>query len=213
MPRTGRPTSWTPEQYDYLKRVAFTRPYPLIAQDLGKNKDAVRYHLDRLGLPRKTLRRMWTSQEEARLKRLLDEGVSPQEIGFKMGRSEHAIRLKAHKLTLAIGESGKPWTREEICKLYVWVDRMSFVEIARRLDRTYRSVTAKATKLGIRWSNGKRTLREIAEEVGVHSSSVRKRAARLGLQVGHPGPHHYAVPDATYDALMVDFEEHPPRRR
>jgi DNA-binding CsgD family transcriptional regulator len=193
--------------------MAFTRPYPLIAQDLGKNKDAVRYHLDRLGLPRKTLRRMWTSKEEARLKRLLDEGVSPQEIGFRMGRSEHAIRLKAHKLTLAIGESGKPWTQAEICKLYVWVDRMSFVEIARRLDRTYRSVTGKAGKLGIRWSNGKRTLRQIAAEVGVHSSSVRKRATKLGLKVDHPGPHHYAVSDATYDALMVDFEEHPPRRR
>jgi len=193
--------------------MAFIRPYTLIAQDLKRNPATVRYHLKRMGLPRRTQRKLWSPTEEDRLKRLLAEGLEPQEIGFRLSRSEHAIRLKAHKLSLPLGESGRPWTKEEILNLWVWVDRMSFVEIARRLNRTYRAVTAKACKMGIRWSNGKRPLQEIAKEVGVHSSSVRKRAENLGLKIARPGTHHYDVSDAAYDALIADFQANPPRKQ
>jgi len=213
MAKMGRPCSWTQGEMTYLEAAAKRqRPYVLIARDLRKHESAVRWHIKQRGLPCVPIRRRWTPEEVERFKQLAGV-LHPAEIGEELGRTEQAIRVKANELRVSISRgvaNSRPWTQQEIMKLYALVDRMGLHGAARILNRTYRSVTSACKRYNIRWTQGKRSLQQVADEVGVCTNTIRARARALGLQIRKPGNNHCDVNDEQYDALLADFKENPP---
>jgi len=75
--------------------------------------------------------------------------------------------------------NGRPWTREEIARLYAYAETGSQRRAARLLGRSVHSVSRKVCELGIRWRQGAVSLAAIAQQVGCSPTSVRRCAQIL----------------------------------
>jgi hypothetical protein len=105
----------------------------------------------------------------------------------------------------------RPWTPHEVATLYRMVERHDYQTIAKRLDRTYKAVTAKARKLSIKWMPSKTSIAEAARLLNTTPRTVSRRLARLQLPPHKAARSHYHVTDEALDALATDLATRPPR--
>lgn len=97
--------------------------------------------------------------------------------------------------------AGRYWTKEEICRLYVYAEDMSQQEAGRRLDRSWQSVAKKAQELGIRWRQGSENYQTIAKRVGCSPATVR-RLAQILYPDGVP-----SYQDGTGRRIVLSYED------
>jgi hypothetical protein len=137
------------------------------------------------------------------------------ELARALVRTEAAVRVKAHKMGLSVRShapapapapdaSRRPWSRDEDLFLYSATKSMSLREAGRRLGRTKASVHHRCRRLGIRWTQGRRSIREVALDLGCHPSYVRCLAAKIGVTLPAPkGGGMLHVKDEVYEKLCA----------
>ena len=145
-------------------------------------------------------RTRWTNEEIATLRRLMLDGLTYAKIGEHLGRTEHAVNIKAYHLDLSHPRI-KRWTAAELAtakRLYAAGNTVQ--EIARILRRTPTGVSSTMTSHGLldtsRQGCGKRKsdpqvyvlrkrglmLREILMVLGRDDSERSRKALRLWLE-------------------------------
>lgn len=120
---------------------------PQIALALNQKTNVVRYWLTHNGRNRQSA---WTREEEANVKRLLDEGKRPAEIAEEIGRTKLSVQAKIHILKGAQIENSKEsqkylsWTPEEETRLKeLYLEGKPVKAIAAELGRPHHGVNAK----------------------------------------------------------------------
>lgn len=198
----GRPPAWTPEQLAYLREQGKTDPVHYPAKKIGMNESTARYYLKKWGIPIIPRRQSWTKEDEQYLVDMVAD-LTVEEIAKSLVRSEAAVRCKAHKLGLSVNQATrKSWTKFEDIFLYRAAEHMSLREAGKRLGRSKMSVWARCQRLSIRWAQGRRTAREVAEDLGCHPSYVRRLAVKAGIELrATRGGGAMNISDEHYEAL------------
>lgn len=205
MPRTGRPPKWTKEQIAWLCEQGKTEPVYYPAKKLGMNEATARYYLKSRGIPIIPRRQMWTKEDEQYLIDMVAD-MTVDEIAVALVRTEAAIRTKAHKLGLSVNQTTrKLWTKFEDLFLWRSSEHMSLREAGRRLGRSKMSVWARCQRLGIKsWVQGRRSCREVAEDLGCHPSYVRRLAKKAGIPLqATKGGGMMNITEDQYEALCA----------
>jgi DNA-binding CsgD family transcriptional regulator len=206
MPRTGRPPSWSPEQLEYLREQAKTRPALDIAREMGMPIGTARWYIKKKwGMQIISHYKDWTAEEETRLRDLrVDHSL--EQIAEKLGRTVDAVKTRIHKLGLRLPQSSstrREWTKHEDVFLYRAAERMSLREAGKALGRSVNSVYAHCRKIGIKWAQGRRTLREVALDLGCCHTYVRVLAKKHNIQlVATKGGGPMNISDEQYKALL-----------
>jgi hypothetical protein len=167
--RTG---PWTSGEVLELKRYLGASDPETIARILGRTLDEVQGRIELLGKIERTGR--WTREELSDLKRLYGTRTD-EDLSRIFGRSLEAIREQASRLSLAKdkaflrrlnGSEGAVrmprWTDEELELLRELYPDQPNLDIARRLDRSVKSIVSKAHNLGLKKSANR--LREMGRE-------------------------------------------------
>lgn len=95
----GESKRWTEGDISRLKRFAGTYKLAEIAQKLGRTERAVRFRAGELKLSLRVDKPVWTEEELVQLKELrAGEGLSWEEVGDRMGRSNAACRKRWQRL-------------------------------------------------------------------------------------------------------------------
>lgn len=122
---------------------------------------------------------IWTSEEDARLAKMIGRHLSPQAIADAMGRTRNAVCGRAFRMKLHFTSKGSATRREPIRQR----------ELARFTEVEDKIIIALA-------ATGK-SGHDIAEGINRHKSSVVKRARLLGAKLnGKDGPRPSAEPRA-----------------
>lgn len=204
MPRTGRPPKWTAEQLAYLRERGQTDPVYYPAKELGMNESTARWYLRQWGIPIIPRRQNWDAEDEQYLIDMVSD-LTVSEIAKALVRTEAAIRVKAHKLGLSVNQATrKNWTKFEDIFLYRAAEHMSLREAGKQLGRSKMSVWARCQRLGIRWAQGRRTCREVAEDLGCHPSYIRRLAEKAGIELkATRGGGAMNITDEQYEELCA----------
>ena len=145
-------------------------------------------------------RTKWSDEEIATLRRLTRDGMTYAQIGEQLGRTEHAVNVKAYHLNLSHPRV-RVWTAAELAQAKRLYDAGNTVqEIGRILRRTHTAVSSTMTSHGLldtsRQGCGKRKsdpqvyvlrkrglmLREILLVLGRDDSENARKALRLWLE-------------------------------
>jgi hypothetical protein len=204
MPRTGRPPRWTPEQLAYLKKHGAYLPVYYVAGDLGMNESTARWYLRKWGMRIIPRRQIWDLEDVQYLQDMVAD-MTVAEIAKALVRTEAAVRVKAHKLGLSVNQTTRrTWTDFEDHLLYSFAERMSLREAGKKLKRSKMSVWGRCQKLGIKWTQGRRSCREVAADLGCHPSYVRRLAIKAGIQLrATKGGGMMHINDEQYEALCA----------
>lgn len=102
-----RDAHWTPREEEILRRrCAEYSTWADVARGIeGRGEQACRSHGKRLGLALRPAWRPWTEDEHEYLRENWESGTPTDEICARLGRSEKAVRQRAHELGLT--QSGK----------------------------------------------------------------------------------------------------------
>jgi len=102
------------------------------------------------------MRKEWTQQDIDILSSLYEKGKTRKEIGVVLSRSESSIKNKCFMLGLnnTKNRTYRRWTIEEdaLLKLYL-KDGMSYKEISKLINRTYKTCKLRAFKLELTFTN------------------------------------------------------------
>lgn len=175
-----------------------------LADQLGRSVKAVHAHARDLGLSLRAanpaLPQLWTSKEDATLRRLFQIRTNPQ-IAELLGRPLRSVISRAKKLGLKKERPGfKEWTAREDGQLRQLHRTLKPAEIAERLGRTLASVRKRMYTSGLLtvqkskppvWTAdedqllkklyGRQTIAEIASRLGRSANAVKLRANRMGM--------------------------------
>jgi hypothetical protein len=198
----GRPPAWTLEQLAYLREQGKTEPVYYPAKKLGMPEGTARYYLKKWGIPIIPRRQSWDPEDEQYLIDMVAD-LTVEEIAKALVRTEAAVRCKAHKLRLSVNQTTRRnWTKFEDLFLYRACEHMSLREAGKSLSRSKMSVWARCQRLGIRWAQGRRSCREVAEDLGCHPSYVQRLAKRAGIELRPTkGGGAMNISDKHYEAL------------
>ena len=157
------PTSWTPEKEQRLREmVAAGASNAEIAQSLGFSVGSINEKKKRLGLRKKrTSYRLWTEETEARLRELVESGVSAAAIGEELGLAPSAVIHKMSRMGLrskircvpkpSAGPCPTVWVTERVARLRELTEAgYSDSRIARELGVTRQAVLNKRRALGLK---------------------------------------------------------------
>lgn len=195
---------WSPEELQKLRDLA----KEMYFEDLwrcfpGKSRDRVRRKIKHMKLVtlRSTQRQPWTRKEDAQLRDLAGNLSGPK-IAKEMGRSLVSIYRRAEELDISLNNGktrSRPWTLAEMEQLAILVPTGTLRSVALNLGRTERSVSAKASTMGLEfkrtihgeWGSDElallmvhyknRSVEDLAKELGRTYSAVTKKANSLGL--------------------------------
>lgn len=154
--RTG---PWTAGEVLQLKRYLGASSVETIAKVLGRPVDEVRTQIDSLGQVQRNGR--WTREEVAELKRIYGTRTD-EDLAAIFGRSVESIQTQAASLALAKDKAFlrrinhrkvtrmPRWTDQELDTLRELYPHRPNLEIARRLDRSVKSVVSKAHNMGLK---------------------------------------------------------------
>ncbi len=189
---TGRGRPWTKQEEGYIRRHYQTEGAGPVAAALGRSSQAVNDRAKLLGI-RSARSRPWTDGELRYLARNYPRR-SAEQIAKTLGRSLSSVRGQIHLQGLG-SEPYERWRAEEIELLKHEYGRMRISELARSLGRSPYAVQLKAGKLGLQrkvrhagpkesaWiiaRLGQVALDEMARQLGIPSSAVRKIAREHG---------------------------------
>lgn len=200
----GRPPVWTQEQLAYLREHGKIEPVYYPAKKLGMTEGTARYYLKKWGIPIIPRRQTWDPEDERYLIDMVAD-LTVEEISKALVRTEAAVRCKAHKLGLSVNQTTRrTWTKFEDILLYRAAEHMSLREAGKRLGRSKMSVWARCQRLNIRWAQGRRTCREVAEDLGCHPSYIRRLAKKAGVELrATTGGGAMNITDEQYEALCA----------
>lgn len=169
---------WTSADVERLKKYLGAAATEVIARILGRDQKEVERQIFELGRVQHS--RDWSRQEVAELKKVYGTR-SDEDLAKVFGRSVDSLLRKAKTLRLAKdkaflrklsgrGASRMPrWSSDEIQLLVELYPLTSNLEIAKRLDRSVKSVVSKAHHMGLK--KGKERL----QEMGRQNVSLRYR--------------------------------------
>lgn len=196
--------SWTPEQFETLRRMYLHSTTAEIAAALNRSPMAVQSKIRKLGLYQefnrqgllRKYRGRWSKKEIATLKKLYPVKTK-SEIVEEMGRSIRAVSRMITKLQLSGKTRSVAWTAKEDEFLEKYIFTWSVEKIAEKLGRGCRAVQGRAwrkrlLKQTTGWSKEeiqqlkywlpKCTRQEIADKLGRSLYSVARKIKRLGLK-------------------------------
>lgn len=124
--------------------------------------------------------RRWTEHELKILTRRLGKDTYI-EIGKRLGRTLNEVRNQVYRMGLRSRKQDRPaWTRTEVAALWRLAEgRLSRRQAAKQLGRSEHAVIGKAKALGIRWTQARVTLVDVANEVGCSPGAVRRLVHEL----------------------------------
>ena len=169
--RKQRTGPWTSVEVGYLEQYLGATTVEVIARILGRDQSEVESRIFELRRVRRG--REWQREEVAQLKRMYGTRRD-EDLARVFGRSVESLRRKARSLRLAKdkaflrqvagrGASRMPrWSDEEIAILAEIYPTTANLEIAKRLDRSVKSVVSKAHHMGLK--KGKERLQEMGRE-------------------------------------------------
>lgn len=153
-----------------------------------KHKDKINYQLKK---------RVWTQDEEVKLKYYIEIGRSFEEIALELNRSEKAVQARASKIGLGY-KSKTFWRGKDFKYLNEHWQTQTDKEIAKAINRPVRSVSEHRASLGLvkpkynEWKpyeveylkNNWETMtdREIGKKLGRTELAVKQKRFRLGLK-------------------------------
>ena len=151
--RKANPMPWTREEDEELMRLrALGKTYAQCAEAIGRTLGGCESRWRTLHSPKsRPAPAMWTPEEDALLAELWH--VLPvEQISERLGRTVKGIYRRAHRLGLTSGEQSVkvPWTPDEDAVLKAHLGTMTYAEIGLLLDRTDKSVKARALSLQLR---------------------------------------------------------------
>ncbi len=122
----------------------------------------------------------WTLKDIEAMKAL--EGSPQKEAALALGVSIPALRAQARKHGVKF-KSTRPgnWTKQDEDMLRELSKRYSLQQAADRLGRSLNSVKLRSAKLSISFKDGRTTMSSLADELGVHVATLRRRADKLHL--------------------------------
>ncbi len=176
--REKRTGPWTSAAVERLKKYLGAATTEVIARILGRDENEVERQIFELGRVQRS--HEWSRKEVAELKKVYGTR-SDEDLAKVFGRSVESLRRKAETLRLAKdkaflrklagrGASRMPrWSQDEIDLLTKLYPSTSNLEIAKRLDRSVKSVVSKAHHMGLK--KGKERL----QEMGRQNVSLRYR--------------------------------------
>ncbi len=194
---------WSEKEDLQLRELAPSHTLSEIASIMHKSETAIDSYAKRMSITlNHKFKVAWTSDDDAKLKMLANEGYSILEIAKIMEWSDRTIRKRAklNGLTLKDDHKGH-WTREETEKFIMLSKSHSISEIAQELQRSSVSLKGKATQLGIslktdrlKWTaedlallkqliSEKKTLSEIVEILGFSEKSITDKMHRENLKL------------------------------
>jgi len=146
---------WTNKELERLRELhAQGKTLIDTAIDLNRSPGSVDSKLRSLGLtPRnKGIYRLWTPEEEARLIRLRQQGLSARDVAKKLKRSPGAVQMRTTLLTREGRYTPTPrervWTPEEEARLVKYLfEGLSYMDIGLRLGRTRNSIAGHKSRL------------------------------------------------------------------
>lgn len=147
-----------------------------LAAHFGCSEHSVRWMAKRLGLTRIV---QWEPYEDELLKGYRRKRYSNKEIAVFLSRSEAAISRRIKKLGW---KSQKAWMEKEDRYLLMMCGEISVGEMAKKLKRTKGAVATRLSQKGIKASQGKRTLVEASEILGIGKTTVANRIKKLRLK-------------------------------
>lgn len=125
-----------------------------IAEQLpGRTSAAVAARAAKLGIA--TYARVWSDQDDERLRILIREGIAVESIAEALARTPQALAMRARRLGLCqplsglSPRSGRPWTAAEDDALRINV-ALNPAALARTLGRSPTSVVQRMRRLGLR---------------------------------------------------------------
>lgn len=207
--RRPTPRRWSPEQDALLRASAEAGvPAAAVAQRLGLPLEAVRRRRRAL-LPSRRRTRPYTVAEDEALREAIARDRPLRALAAELGRTEGALRVRAHTLGLLTGDRRRRWTLREDGLLREGYERGLGCEAVARLmlggTRTASAVSARARRLGLvsyarTWSREEEaalrraaaanaSLYAVAERHGRTPEAIRRRARRLGIELAaEPAP-------------------------
>ena len=178
-PRTG---PWTAAEIASLKRYLGASPVDTIARILARPREEVQAQIVELARVKRS--GGWSAEELAQLKRLYGTRTD-EDLAILLGRKLEDIQQQAVELCLSKdkaflrkvsggkGSTRMPrWTGAELEVLHDLYPRQSNLEIAKKLNRSVKSVVSKAHHLGLKKDPAR--LKEMGQE------NVRLRYDRQG---------------------------------
>ncbi|MCK5113488.1 MAG: hypothetical protein KAR11_01845 [Phycisphaerae bacterium] len=147
--------------------------------------------------PRPTSPNAWSKDEIKMLKNLYPQNPNKY-LAKKLKRTEAALTTKAAELGLkkVVRFSGRNWKPREIDFLEKSYHKMTYRQIAEKMDRSTASVSAMAVKLEltgnrsswtknedniIRRHYGRLTAAQVAKKMDRSASAIKSRAMKLGI--------------------------------
>jgi transposase-like protein len=177
----------------------------MLAERLGRSTEQVRARR-RLLLGSGLAGRPYLPDEDAAIRRCLEDGGNLTALARRLGRSPDGLRVHAQHLGLHRPPPRRRFAGWEDAVIRDgYTSAMPYAEVARQLsDRSATSVAARARSLGLityarRWSARDderlaalsargRTLEMVAQELGRTPEAIRRHAARLGIRTPAPEP-------------------------
>jgi len=152
--RKANPMPWTKEEDEELMRLrAMGKTYAQCAEAIGRTLGGCESRWRTIHSPKsRPAPALWTSEEDALLAELWHV-LAVEQISERLGRTAKGIYRRAHRLGLTSGEfqgPKVPWTPDEDAVLKAHLGTMTYAEIGVLLNRTDKSVKARALSLQLR---------------------------------------------------------------
>jgi hypothetical protein len=189
----GRTGPWTVQEVERLKRYLGLNGPEVIARILGRPREEVERQIFALGRIQRD--GGWTRKEVQHFRRVYGTRRD-EDLSVIFGRTLRSVQRLAEDLCLAKdkaflkrqrgeGATRMPrWRESELALLRELYPTTANLEIARRLDRSVKSVVSKAHHLGLKKAPQR------LEEMGRENVSLRYR----GRRAGHPARSGDATP-------------------
>lgn len=126
----------------------------------------------------------WTQKDLEKLRELTEAEYSRAEVAEALGRTKASVHLQARHLGLNFSRRNtqrRPWTQADDNMLQYHAASLTRKQLAKKLSRTEASVGKRAYQLGVQLGQGRMTLKELAEELGVSKITVVRVRDKLGL--------------------------------
>ena len=127
----------------------------------------------------------WDAADDARLRAAADGRESVAALASDLGRSEAAIRSRAHKLGVRLAVAGSAWTEADRGTLRsTLADGGSIEDAAAALKRSKRATRLMATELGLLEKTGPRTL-DAAAKARIREKAATMAVTAVARELGH----------------------------
>jgi len=194
---------WTKREVGILRKLYGTMTSTELGKKLGRSSGSVMHQAHRLGFryPDEKMGKIWSADEDAKLRELFQQRLNHSKIAEHMNRSVGSTKARLRGLGLKYQERRKFLPPEQESALRKLYGTMSVEKIAQQINLNAASVRFYAKKFGLTYPEEKQfqfwkpeederlrqlfptmSATEIAKEMGVSVFRVKGRLRMLGLK-------------------------------